>query len=123
MRISHILAFAAVSTLSVSAFADTSGSITPASQAANTALANAAPHMMYRLSPTEAQEMRGTYQLDDGRLLVVTSKRSTVFAEFDGKREQLVPVSANRFVSRDTGAQLTFNSRPFPDRVTLDQVK
>jgi hypothetical protein len=46
-----------------------------------------------------------------------------VFAEFDGKREEVVPVGANRFVSRDTGAELTFNRVPFGDEVILNQAK
>lgn len=113
MRISSVLAFAAAATLSVSAFAAPSGSIASASQANTT----------YKLTPDEARAMRGTYELEDGRLLVLTSKRSKVFADFDGKREELVQVGATRFVSRDTGAQLSFNRVPFSDQVVLDQVK
>ena len=123
MRISHILAFAAVSTLSVSAFAEPSGSITPASQSASTVTVNAAMHSMYKLTPAEAQGMVGTFKLDDGRLLVLTSKRSTLYADFDGKREELLPVGENRFVSRDSGAVLTFNQVPFGSEVKLNQAK
>jgi hypothetical protein len=121
MRISHVLAFAAAATLSVSAFADPAGSISPSSQ--TTVLVNAASHSSYKLTPAEAQGMVGTFKLDDGRMLVLTSKRSKLFAEFDGKREELVPLSENRFVSRDTGAQLTFDHVPFGVNVTLDQSK
>jgi hypothetical protein len=125
MRISHVAAFAAAAlSLGVSsfAFADPSGSTAPSSQA-STVLVKASPHALYKLSPDEAKGMVGTFRLDDGRLLVLTSKRSTLFAEFDGKREELVPVGDKRFVSRDTGAQLTFDQVPFAMDVVLDQAK
>ena len=67
--------------------------------------------------------MVGTFKLDDGRTLTVTNRQSKVFAEFDGKREELLPVGATRFVSRDTGAELTFDRVPFGDEVTLNQAK
>jgi hypothetical protein len=121
MRISQVLAFAAAAaTFSVSAFADPS---IPATHAANTVLVQASPHAAYHLSPDEARHMVGTFQLDDGRTLTVTSQRSKVFAEFDGKREELVPTGGNRFVSRDSGAELTFDRVPFADEVVLNQAK
>jgi exo-beta-1,3-glucanase (GH17 family) len=123
MRISHVLAFAAAATLSSAAFADSSGSTAPASRSATTVLVSAAPHSQYKLTPAEAQGMIGSFQLEDGRLLVLTSKRSTLYADFDGKREELVPVGQNRFVSRDSGAQLTFDQVPFGVQVVLNQAK
>jgi hypothetical protein len=118
MRISHVLAFAFAAAVSVTAVADPS---IPTTHAANTVLVQAAPHAAYRLTPDEARHMVGTFKLDDGRTLTMTSRQSKVFAEFDGKREELVPVGANRFVSRDTGAELTFNQVPFGDEVKLNQ--
>ena len=122
MRITSVLAFAAAATLSVSAFAAPSGSIEPSSHA-STVLVNAASHSLYKLTPDDARHMAGTFKLDDGRMLVLTSKRSTLFAEFDGKREELVPAGQNSFVSRDTGARLTFDRVPFGAEVTLNQAK
>jgi hypothetical protein len=122
MRISHVIAFAGAAALSVSAFADPSGSTVPASHA-NTVQVNASPNSPYKLTPAEAQGMIGTFRLDDGRLLVLTNKRSKLFAEFDGKREELVPVASNRFVSRDTGAELTFDHVPFGVEVKLNQAR
>ena len=123
MRISHAAAFVALSLgLSSIAFAAPIGSTAPISQA-STVVVNASPHSLYRLTPAEASGMVGTFRLDDGRLLVLTSKRSTLFAEFDGKREELVPVGQNHFVSRDTGAKLSFDQVPFGVEVVLDQAK
>jgi len=118
MRITHVLAFAAIAATSASAFADPS---IPTTHAANTVLVQAAPRAAYRLTPDEARHMAGTFKLDDGRTLTMTSRQSKVYAEFDGKREELVPVGANRFVSRDTGAELTFDRVPFGEEVKLNQ--
>ena len=120
MRLSHVLAFAATAIVSVSACADPA---IPVTHAANTVLVQAAPHAGYKLTPDEARHMVGTFALDDGRTLTMTSRQSKVFAEFDGKREELVPVGPTRFVSRDTGAELTFNRVPFGDEVVLNQAK
>ena len=123
MRISHVLAFAAAATLSSVAFADSTAPAAPSSQPATTVLVNAAAHSLYKLTPAEAQGMVGSFQLDDGRLLVLTSKRSKLYAEIDGKREELVPLGETRFVSRDTGAELTFDQVPFGMTVTMNQAK
>lgn len=122
MRIPHVLAFAAAAALSVSAFAAPSGSTTPAGDAANTVLVQAVQHT-HKLTLDEARAMRGTYRLDDGRTLVLTSTRSKLFAEFDGRREELLPVAETRFVSRDSGAELTFDRMPFASEVVMKQTK
>jgi hypothetical protein len=118
MRISHAVTFVAALSLGVSSFAVAAPSSQPSS-----VLVNGSPQAPHKLTPDEAQGMAGTFQLDDGRLLVLTSKRSTLFAEFDGKREELVPAGQNRFVSRDSGARLTFDQVPFGTEVVLDQGK
>ena len=126
MRKSHVLAVAATALfLGVSgcAFAGGNGSIAPASQAASSVLVNAAPHARYKLTPAEVQGMVGAFRLDDGRLLVLSGKRNTLYAEFDGKREELVPVDGNHFISRDTGAELAFDHVPFGAEVVLNQIK
>lgn len=125
MRKFHVLAIAATLSLGASAcaFAEGNGSVAPASQAASSVLVNAALHAKYKLTPAEVQGMVGTFRLDDGRMLVLTGKRSTLYAEFDGKREELVPVDGNHFVSRDTGAKLAFDQVPFGAEVVLNQIK
>lgn len=117
MRIVHAIAFAAVAASSASAFAE--GSVV-APAARSTVNVSAATYAnTARLSQTEAQHMNGAYRLDDGRVLVIKSAGSRLFADIDGKREQLVRTADHRFVARDSGRELEFNSVPFADEVVL----
>jgi hypothetical protein len=119
MRILPVLAFLGAATLSVSAFADPS--IAPSASVANNALAPVQPSMAYRLTKDDADHMRGAFLLTDGRTIKVTNSMSRLFVDLDGKREELVPVGPNQFVTRDSGARLTFNHVPFADEVTVNQ--
>jgi hypothetical protein len=124
MRIQHVLAFAAAATLSVSAFAEPSFSVSP-SASANGMLVpgGASANSLHRLSPADAEHMKGAFRLDDGRILTVTNKRDKLFAELDGKTEELVPVGQNRFVARSSGTRVAFNQVPFADQVVLDMAR
>jgi len=119
MRILQVLAFAGAATLSVSAFADPS--IAPSASVANNATAQLQPSMAYRLTKDEAERMRGSFLLTDGRTIKVTNRMSKLFVDLDGKREEMVPVGPNQFVTRDSGARLTFNHVPFADEVVVNQ--
>ena len=121
MRIQHVLAFAAAATLSLSAFADPA--IPPAPNAANIVTIEAGTGSAYRLPPGEAQHMKGTFQLDDGRMLVLTNSGNRLYAELDGKREQLVPKGQNRFLARSTGTMLTFDRVPFATDVVVSSTR
>lgn len=118
MRIVHAIAFAAVASLSsfasTAAFAEGSIPATPSKSVA-------AVDAWLRLSPTEARQMRGTFQLDDGRRVVVRSEGTKLFAELDGKREPLVRTGEHRFAARAIGVELEFNRVPYPDEVVLRQ--
>jgi hypothetical protein len=46
---------------------------------------------------------------------------SKLYVDLDGKREELVPVASNKFVTRDTGATVAFNQVPFADEVVVNQ--
>lgn len=116
MKILETLAFLGAATLSVSAFAAPNNL---PSQGADSALAGARGQT--RLSPDEVQDMQGVFRLADGRRLTVMDRQSKLFIELDGKREELLPVGPNRFVSHDTGTRITFNQVPFADRVVVDQ--
>jgi len=119
MRILQVLAFAGAATLSVSAFADPS--IAPSASVANNATAQLQPSMAYRLTKDEAERMRGSFLLTDGRTIKVTNRMSKLFVDLDGKREEMVPVGPNQFVTRDSGARLTFNHVPCADEVVVNQ--
>ena len=122
MKIQQLALFAVAATLSLSAFADPT--IAPAANHADVAqkVAESAvrEHGAYRLTADEATNMRGSFQLSDGRTLKVTAKRNRLYAELDGKAEELVPVSENTFVSRDSGMRVAFKHVPFSDEVTVD---
>ncbi len=121
MRIQHVLAFAAAATLSLSAFADPA--IPPAPNAANVVTIEAGNSAAFRLAPGEAQHMRGTFQLDDGRMLVLTDSGNRLYAQLDGKREQLVPKGQNRFLAKSTGTMLTFDRVPFATDVVVSSAR
>ena len=121
MRIQHVLAFAAAATLSVSAFADPSIAATQA--VANTVTVQAGALSAKRMAPGEAKHMKGTFRLEDGRVLVLTPSRDRLFAELDGKREELVPAGQNRFVARDSGTRLTFDQVPFASEVVVSSLR
>jgi hypothetical protein len=106
MRIVQALAFAAAATLSLSAFADPS--IAPSSATAS-AVMDSSTHSAYRLTQDEAEHMRGTFRLTDGRTITVTNRMNKLFVDLDGKREELLPVAPKKFVTRDTGAIVAFN--------------
>ncbi len=118
MRIVQALAFIGAATLSVSAFADPS--IAPSSATAG-AVAVPSSYGAYRLTTDEAEHMRGSFRLTDGRTITVTNRMNKLFVDLDGKREELVPVAPKKFVTRDTGATVAFNQVPFADEVVVNQ--
>lgn len=122
MRIQQFVAAAFVGILSVSAFA--APSVPPSqSPAATTVNVQASLPSASRLPIGEAQRMKGTFKLDDGRTLVLTDSRNRLYAELDGKREELVKVGEKGFVARDSGTRLTFDQVPFASEVVLNSAR
>lgn len=74
----------------------------------------------HRPSADEARYLRGSYELNDGRVLRVTSERSKVFAEIDGRSEELVPVGERTFATRSGERRVVFDQLPFPTEVTVE---
>jgi hypothetical protein len=118
MRIVQALAFAAAATLSLSASADPSIASSSASASAVTVPSS---YSAYRLTTDEAEHMRGSFSLTDGRTITVTNRMNKLFVDLDGKREEMVPVAPKKFVTRDTRAQIAFNQVPFADEVVVNQ--
>lgn len=119
MRTQHFLVLAAAATLSAGAFADPS--VAPAHADGNTVTVQAGQASYYRMTPADAQHMQGAFQLTDGRVLTVTNQRNKLFAEVDGKKEELVQIGPQRFVARDSGARVAFDQVPYAGEVTLNQ--
>ena len=119
MRIVQALVFAAAATLSLSAFADPS--VAPSSATASAVMVSSSTPSAYRLTKDEAEHMRGSFRLTDGRTITVTNRMNKLFVDLDGKREELVPVAPKKFVTRDTGATVAFNQVPFADEVVVNQ--
>jgi hypothetical protein len=116
MNIRHFAFAVTAATLSFVATA------APSVQPAGHGQLDAAPlhaSRQFRLTPDEAQHMRGAYQLSDGRVLVVNSQRNRLYAELDGKTEELVPVADHAFVARDSRTRVAFNAVPYADEVVV----
>jgi hypothetical protein len=119
MRIKQVLAFlgaAAVSTAVLAAPAPVSvsddGSIV-------TVRGDSSP--IVRLAPGQAEDMAGSFRLQDGRVLRLTSQSNKVYMEVDGKREELLPVSKTEFVARNSGARVALDNESFAQNVRLTQ--
>jgi hypothetical protein len=118
MRIAPVLAFIGAATVSLSAFADSP--VQPAVAAGILASVQVKATHTY-LSNDDAEHMRGTFELTDGRRITVTNKQNRLFVDLDGKREELVPVGATQFVTRDTGARIAFDQVPYAAEVVVNQ--
>jgi len=121
MRMQSVLALLGTAFLSASAFADPS--IVSSSAGANTVTVQGSGLSAKRLAPGEAQHMKGSFRLDDGRMLVLSTSRNRLFAELDGKREELVPSGQNGFVARESGTRMRFDQVPFANDVVVSNVR
>jgi hypothetical protein len=122
MRIKQVLAFcgaAAVSTLALA------GPALPVDVSAdgNTVFVQGNASPLVHLTPHEAEDATGSFRLDDGRTLRLTSHHNKIFMEVDGTREELLPVSRTRFVARNSGAELALDALTFPQKVALTQLR
>jgi predicted heme/steroid binding protein len=118
MRIHPVLAFVGAATLSLSACAEPVV-VSPTAAANSTVLVQANANPAYKPAPGEVQDMKGAFHLEDGRTLTLSNNGNKVFAELDGKREELLPVAENRFRGRESGTGVTFNRVPFGDEVVV----
>jgi hypothetical protein len=80
---------------------------------------NASP--LIRLSPGEAENAQGSFRLEDGRVLRLTSHGNKMFMDLDGRRQELLPTSRTSFVARRTGAEVAVDDLLFPDKVRLTE--
>jgi hypothetical protein len=122
MRIKQVLAFLGAAAVSSLALADAALPVAVSADG-NTVIVQGNARPLVYLTPHEAEDATGSFRLEDGRTLRLTSLRNKVFMEVDGKREELLPVSKTRFVARASGAELALDDLTFPQNVALTQFR
>jgi len=122
MRIKQVLAFLGAAAVSTLALAEPALPVAVSADG-NTVIEQGNTSPLVRLTPGEAASATGSFRLEDGRELRLTSHNSKIFMEVDGKREELLAVSKTRFVARGSGAQLALDDLQFPDEVMLTQLR
>ena len=120
MRIHPTLALIGATALSLPAFAADSLN-TGAASAPALPDVHIVANASYKLSPIEFDGVQGTYALDDGRTLHVSSAHRRLYAELGKDRVEIVPLARNVFASRDRELELRFDQIPFATNVTLAQ--
>jgi len=94
MRIYPVLAFLGAAALSLPALAGPS--VAPPSAGVHAAVGQRATPSVSPLRWDEVRHMHGAYLLTDGRTVTITSEGRTLFADLDGRREELVRVGESR---------------------------
>jgi hypothetical protein len=122
MRIKQVLAFLGAAAVSTLALAEAAPSVAVSADGGTVVVqGNASP--LVRLSAGEAADAAGSFWLEDGRVLTLTSYDRKIYMEVDGKREELLPVSKTRFVARGSGAEVALDTPRFPEKVALTQFR
>jgi len=122
MRIQQVLAFLGAAAVSSLALAEPALPVEVSADGHTVIVQGNARPLVY-LTPHEAEDATGSFRLEDGRTLTLTSRSNKVFMEVDGKREELLPVSKTRFVARGSGDQLALDDLTFPQQVALTQFR
>ena len=118
MRIQQFLAFIGAATLSISALAQTSNA-----DQSSTVTVQGGKSVVNRLTPYEAEIMKGSFAMEDGRTLRISHRSAKLYAELGGgKREELIPVGQDRFVGSESGNQVAFDQVPFAYTVVIDEL-
>jgi hypothetical protein len=118
MRIASALTLIAAAAVSFSA------SAAPASTNVDTSVSTVAvsAHSGVSLSQADLDGVTGSYALQDGRTLRVTSEHRRLYAELGNKHTELVALSPNSFASRDDAVRLVFNSSDVPTEVKVSAI-
>lgn len=109
MRTLHALALAA--TASFATFAHAAPQAPGATGAAGTTIqVPGAPMAPYRLDSEGFADYKGTYELSNGKYMVVSNRGRRFYAEIDGERRaELIPVGRNVFIGRDADMIMMFD--------------
>jgi len=116
MRLSSIALFAAAAVVSLSSAA------APQASADDVVEVRAAQPKKVYVDPMMYERMQGSYKLDDGRTLRVTSKSRKLFADVGDGPLEIVHVGRDRFEAVGKDLSLRFEGGPFPHTVKLSDV-
>lgn len=106
MRTLHAFALAAAA--SFATFAQAAPQAT--GPAGTTIQVPGVPMEPYRLDSEGFSYYKGTYELSNGKYMVVTNRGRRFFAEIDGQRRaEIVPVGRNVFIARDADMIMMFD--------------
>jgi hypothetical protein len=122
MRIKQVLAFLGAAAVSSLALAEPAAPVSVSADG-NTVFVQGDASPLVRLSPGQAEDLQGSFRLDDGRMLKLSNHNSKVYMEVDGKREQLLPLSRTEFVASKSGARLKLDQPSFADEIHLVQFR
>jgi hypothetical protein len=115
MRYQYLLTLIGASAVSLSAAAaPASGDVNPAITSVHVAADSG-----YRMNAADFDRLRGTYALDDGRLLTVSTEHRKLYANVGGARTEIVPVRANVFASRDDSLRVAFDDKGWNTEVKV----
>jgi hypothetical protein len=113
MRIAHVLTLIGAAALSLSAAAEPVNADTGASTMPTVNVAH------NKLHAEDVNAVLGTYALDDGRMLRVSTEHRKLYAEVNGVKKELVKVGGAKFASRDDALRVSFDTGSIGNDVTL----
>jgi hypothetical protein len=122
MPIKHVLAFLGAAAVSSMVLAQP-GAPVAVSADGNTVFVQGSATSVVHLSPGQAEDVKGSFKLEDGRVLRLSSRNTKVFMEVDGRREELLPLSPTEFVASKSGARVTLDERAYGDEIRLSQIR
>ena len=111
MRQHHVLVLALAAVLSMGAGA--APPVPPAAKAEEQAV------QPWKLTGHDAERMRSTFKLSNGREMSFTNRGARLYAEFDDHTEEMLPVAKNTFVTRDSHTRIAFDDVPDGFDVTI----
>jgi len=106
MRTLTIAAFFAAS--SIAAFAQAAPQTESMEQGSEVQIRGQQP-MRVKLDVAQFQDYRGTYELSNGKRMMLTNDRAHFYVQIEGQPSvEIVPAGRNRFVSKDNNINLRF---------------
>jgi hypothetical protein len=119
MRIKQVLAFLGAAAVSTAVFA--APAPVSVSDDGNIVTVHGDSSPLIRLTPGQAEDVTGSFRLQDGRVLRLTHQTNKVFMDVGGQREELLPLSRTEFVARKSGARVVLDNEAFAQNVSLTQ--